>query len=164
MMNSPTPTTGDNCRKLAVPIRFKGPIFPPVASSASPHKGRRTGVAETDPAWNALTEGRITSEEDCIDLISYDGLSRLRMPVTAGFNHSDQQSTLLLADGYKAVVLSRLIEIAGLITMCWEWYGKSAAGCCVLDGATRHWASNDIAMNAPAKRENASEVWEKATP
>src|SRR5258708_30927877 len=81
MMNSPTPTTGDNCRKLAVPIRFKGPIFPPVASSASPHKGRRTGVAETDPAWNALTEGRITSQEECTDLIRHGSRDRLLTPV-----------------------------------------------------------------------------------
>jgi hypothetical protein len=58
MMSNRTSLTGDNCRKLAAPIRFKGPVLPPVASSASPYKGRQTGVAETDPGVLIKRTGR----------------------------------------------------------------------------------------------------------
>jgi hypothetical protein len=59
MVNSQFHKTGDNWRTLATPVCFKVRYFRQSASSASPYKGRRTGVAKPTPAWNALAEGRI---------------------------------------------------------------------------------------------------------
>jgi hypothetical protein len=41
-----------------------------------------------------------------------------------GMDRSDHQSLILLAIGYDAIVLYRLIAIAGQITNRWEWHGK----------------------------------------
>jgi hypothetical protein len=60
-MNNPTPTTGENWRKLETPFRFKVSVLSPVSSFSSPYKGQRTGVEKTDPAWNALAEGQTSS-------------------------------------------------------------------------------------------------------
>jgi hypothetical protein len=49
MMNNQNLTTGDNWRQLAEAVCFKVRYFRQFASSASPYKGRQTGVAETDP-------------------------------------------------------------------------------------------------------------------
>jgi hypothetical protein len=49
MTNNQILTTGDNWRQLAEAVCFKVRYFRQFASSASPYKGRQTGVAETDP-------------------------------------------------------------------------------------------------------------------
>jgi hypothetical protein len=49
MMNNQNLKTGDNWRQLAAAVCFKVRYFRQFASSASPYKGRQTGVEETDP-------------------------------------------------------------------------------------------------------------------
>jgi hypothetical protein len=60
-MNNQNKQLEQHWSTLARAVRFKVRYLLQCSSCASPYKGQHTGVEQTDPAWNALAEGRIIS-------------------------------------------------------------------------------------------------------